>query len=297
MKKKLSKEVKIGIAFLISIFVLYFGISFLKGINIFRPANSYIVVFDDVTDLALSSPVILNGLQVGLVHSMKLDPGNPQQVIAIVNLYKGVKIPKGSSFELDIPTLGGGKVLLKPNYGEETYYTSSDTIRGIRNHGMLESLSGGMLPQITGVLTRIDSVLIGFQTVASNPALTQSLINTEQITKQLSESTRQLSGIMTRLNKDVPAITSNIATISDDVKGLTSQTKSINLATTYNSVDSIVKNIHHLTEKINTKDNSLGLLLNDRQLYDSINTTLNNASLLLKDVKENPGRYINVKVF
>ena len=48
---------------------------------------------------------------------------------------------------------------------------------------------------------------------------------------------------------------------------------------------------------MNSKDNSLGLLFNDRQLYDSINATIGNMSLLLKDVKENPSRYINVKVF
>ncbi len=60
-KKKFSKEVKIGIAFVVALFILYFGINFLKGINIFKPSNSYTVVFDDVTGLTLSSPVVLNG--------------------------------------------------------------------------------------------------------------------------------------------------------------------------------------------------------------------------------------------
>ena len=75
---KVSKEVKIGIAFVIAIFLLYYGISFLKGINIFKSSNSYIVVFDDVTGLTQATPVTLNGFKVGLVSSMKLDPNDPK---------------------------------------------------------------------------------------------------------------------------------------------------------------------------------------------------------------------------
>lgn len=78
---------------------------------------------------------------------------------------------------------------------------------------------------------------------------------------------------------------------------LCKQFNQIDLASTYKSVDATVKSLENLSAKMNSKDGSIGLLLNDRQLYDSIVNTMSNASLLLKDVKENPSRYINVKVF
>lgn len=93
---KVSKEVKIGISFIVAIFLLYFGISFLKGINIFKPANSYIAVFDDVSGLTRSTPVTMKGFSVGLVHSIELNEDNPNQVLVELNMDKGVKIPKGS---------------------------------------------------------------------------------------------------------------------------------------------------------------------------------------------------------
>ncbi|NDW18031.1 MCE family protein [Dysgonomonas sp. 216] len=297
MKKRISKELKIGVAFVISILILYFGISFLKGINIFRPANSYTVVFEDVTDLVLSSPVVMNGLQVGLVHSIKMDSDNPRNILVGINLNKGIDIPKGSVFELDNSFIGGAKVLFKPDYESKTYHSSDDLIKGIRNTGMMESLSSNLLPQFSGLLPKIDSILVGLQVIVNNPALNQSVDNVEQITNQLNVSTKQLSLLLANLNKDIPTITSNVASASEDIKKLTGKANNMDIEATYQSINQTMKNLETLTSKINSKDNSLGLLLNDKQLYDSINITLNNASLLLKDVKENPGRYINVKVF
>lgn len=298
MKKKISKEVKIGISFIICIFILYFGISFLKGVNIFKPTNSYMVVFDDVTGLTLSSPVMLNGYQIGLVYSMEIDKNDPRRILAVINLNKGVKISKGSEVDLDVSMLGNATVIVKPNYAETNdFYTTEDTIRGKREHGMLESVSKDLMPQISVLLPRIDSILVGLNNTVNHPSLNQSLTNVEAITSQLETSTKQLNVLLTAVNRDVPTITSNIAGISNDLSEVTTQVKSMDFAATYNSVDSTLKNIQTLTEKMNSKDNSIGLLLNDTQLHDSIVFTLSNASLLLKDIKENPSKYINVKIF
>jgi len=103
--------------------------------------------------------------------------------------------------------------------------------------------------------------------------------------------------MMSSLNKDVPAITGNLSKMSNDLTNVSGKLSNLDIEATYQAVDSTMKNIQNLSSKINSKDNSIGLLLNDRQLYDSICGTINNASLLLKDVKENPSRYINIKVF
>lgn len=293
---KVSKEVKIGIAFIIAIFILYYGISFLKGINIFKSSNLYMVVFDDVSGLTQSTPVTLNGFQVGLVSSMKLDPNNQERIIAYLNMDKGVKIPKGSKMTLDVSVLGSATILLESNpYTKETY-AASDTIKGVRKKGMLDA-ADGIVPQVELLVPKIDTILIGLQTIVNSPALTQSLSDINKITGDLAKSTKQLNSLIIALNKDVPQITGNLNTMSGDLATVSGQIKQLDINSTYKSIDTTVKNLESLSNKINSKDNSLGLLFNDRQLYDSINTTISNASLLLKDVKENPSRYINIKVF
>lgn len=297
MKKKFSKEVKIGIAFVIALFILYFGINFLKGINIFKPSNSYTVVFDDVTGLTLSSPVVLNGFQVGLVYSMELENDTANKVAVVVNLDKGVKLNKGSKVKLDVSLMGTATVIIEQNPYTEEFYTVDDRIPGVRIAGMMEALGGDVMPQVGALVPKIDSILMALQLLVNNPALVKSLENVEVITADLAVSSKQLNQMMLSLNKNLPTIANNMTTASNDLTGMTGQLKSIDLVSSYKSIDSTLVNFQTLSSKLNGKDSSLGLLLNDRALYDSLSTTMSNASLLLKDVRENPSRYINVKVF
>jgi phospholipid/cholesterol/gamma-HCH transport system substrate-binding protein len=64
MKNNLRKNVIIGLAFLASLMMLYFGVNFLKGFNVLKKQNNYVAVFDDVTGLVVSSPIYLNGFLV-----------------------------------------------------------------------------------------------------------------------------------------------------------------------------------------------------------------------------------------
>lgn len=297
MKKIFSKEVKIGAAFVVALFLLYYGINFLKGVNIFKPANSYIVVFDDVTDLGLSAPVLLNGYKVGLVHSMELTESEDPKIAVTINLDKGVKIPMDSKVKLDVSLMGNASVMIDRNPYTTTYYTTSDTLQGIRVKGLMESMSATVIPQVTELVPKLDSILIGVQMIVNHPALTKSLDNIDVITTELTTSSKQLNQMMIALNKDMPKITGNITTITSDFAQVSGQLKEMDIKATYQTIDVTLKNIEDLTAKLNSNNGSLGLLLNDRQLYDSITTTMGNAAELLKDVKENPSRYINVKVF
>lgn len=295
----LSKEVKIGICFVVALFVLYSGINFLKGINIFTPTNSYTVMFDDVTGLTLSSPVILNGYQVGLVYSMKLERENQRQnqIAVVLNLDKGVKIRKGSKITLDVSLMGSASVVIDENPSTTEYYTSLDKIQGTRQNGLMESMGKDVLPQVENLIPKLDSILLGVQMLVTNPALTKSLENVSSITSELTTASKQLNQMMLVMNKDLPKMSNNMTTVSSNLVDLSNQFKDMDFQRSYKSIDSTLYNIEMLTNKLNSKDNSIGLLMNDKQLYDSIVSTMGNASLLLKDVRENPSRYINVKVF
>lgn len=297
MKKLFTKEVKIGIAFIIALVVLYFGINFLKGVNIFKPSNSYVVMFDDVTGLAISSPVLLNGYQVGLVYSMELDQSDADKIAVTINLDKQVKIAKDSKIKLDVSLMGSASVIIDQNPLSKDFYTSDERIPGVRNLGMMESLGESVLPNVTNLVPKVDSILTAVNGLLNNPALTQSLENMTVITTDLTVATKQLNQLMLALNKDVPTLTGNVNAITGDLAVVTGQLKSVDVESTYKSLDATLKNVEQLTKKLNSKDGSLGLLLNDTSLYDSLNMTVGNASLLLKDVKENPSKYINVKVF
>lgn len=286
---KVSKELKIGIAFIFSLFILYFGISFLKGVNILTPSNSYIVVFDDVSGLTVATPVTINGFQIGQVRSFELDPNNTNRVVTIMSLNKDVKVPFGSKFTMDSPVLGSPTVALQMNNIRDSYYSATDTIVGVRKKGLM-SASDEMLPKVTQMITKADSLMMGLNMLIGNPNIVAILANLNEVTSNLAQSSNQMNLMTTSLNKDIPVITANMIQFSD-------QLKSLDLKSTHHSIDETLKNIQYLSEQFNSKNGTIGLLLNDRQLYDSLNSTLSNASKLLQDVKNNPSRYINVKIF
>jgi phospholipid/cholesterol/gamma-HCH transport system substrate-binding protein len=99
------------------------------------------------------------------------------------------------------------------------------------------------------------------------------------------------------LSKEVPGIVSDLKVITGNFAEVSSDLKQLDLATTVNAVNETLYSVKQMTNKLNSKDNSMGLLLNDRSFYDNLNSTADNASKLLLDLRENPKRYVHFSVF
>ena len=87
-----SKEFVIGLSVIISLVVLFFGIDYLKGINMLRPSNFYYVEYEDVTGLAVASPVSINGFAVGKVRDIEYDYEHPGKFKVLLALEKNFRI-------------------------------------------------------------------------------------------------------------------------------------------------------------------------------------------------------------
>lgn len=293
---KITKEVKIGIAFIIALLILYFGINFLKGINIFKPTNSYTVSFNNVAGLLTADAVTINGLKVGQVFDMQLNPEDPTTVLVYIHLDKGFNIPMGSKVLLDQGMISGSNLIIELNKETTEYYTSDDIIIGEKKAGLMDA-AANIVPKLEGMIPKLDSILTNINKLTGDTTLTKTLKNVNTITNELAVSSRQVNVLLSSLGKDLPVISKNLANTTENVAQITQQVKGIDFVSTFRKLDSTMSNVEVLSSKLNSKDNSIGLLLNDRKLYDDLNSTLGNASLLLEDVKNNPSKYINVKVF
>ena len=114
-QSKFSRNFIIGVSFLIALVLLYFGVNFLKGTNILKKQNTYIAMFDDVSGLYPSSPVFVNGYQIGLVNEIRMHSSDPIKFAVDINLEGDYRIPKGSYFEFGSDLLGASTVSLVPN--------------------------------------------------------------------------------------------------------------------------------------------------------------------------------------
>ena len=294
MKTVFTKEAKIGLVSIVSLALLYLGINYLKGVNLFKPVNHYYVAFSNVKGVTVSSPVFVEGFKVGLVREISYDYDTTGKISVLVSLEDKMRINKGSYITVVNSFLGGAELHIHLNTFVDDYFHSGDTIEGRMETDMMTSVQENLLPGIEQMMPKLDSILGGLQTLVNHPALTQSLAHVEQTTASLEHSSRRLDQL---LAKDVPVIVENLKGITTNFESVSGQLKALDLAGTMQAVNATLANLKLTTDKLNSADNSLGLLLNDRQLYDNLNGTMENASLLLLDLREHPKRYVHFSLF
>jgi len=296
MKKYFTKEISIAVITIISLVLLYFGINYLKGINIFKPSNVYYTKMPNVNELQISSPVYVDGFKVGLVNSIDFNYYDQGKgfILVQISLDKAMKIPVGSYTELKSGLTAGAYLDLMMNKYVSEYCNVGDTIDGVAKTGLMDKIADNIMPSIETLLPRLDSILAGIQLLVNHPALTQSFEQLALTTVNLRQTTEQLEKI---LATDAPQVVGNMKNISSDLSIFTNQLKTVDLNTSFLKLDTVLCNLDRFSMQLNNKDNSLGLLMNDCSLYLSLDSAAMSANRLLLDLKENPKRYVHFSLF
>lgn len=168
-------------------------------------------------------------------------------------------------------------------------------IPGAVNEGALGKVSA-MVPTIEKMLPKLDSILGSLNALLADPALAASLHNVQTITGNLTVSTRELNTLMAGLNKQVPGMINRANGVLDNTNKLTSNLASLDVQGTLDRVNKTLENTQAFTEKLNSNKGTLGLLMNDTQLYDNMNSTMRHADSLVIDLKQHPKRYVHFSV-
>lgn len=294
--KYFTKEVKIALVAIAGVVVLFFGMNFLKGLNIFSSEDNYYVQFSDITGLSSSSPVYADGFKVGVVKDIIYDYTHTEGSKVLIGVDKQLRIPQGSSAEIVSDMLGNVKVnlLLANNHREKV--APGGLIKGMINDGAMGKLQD-MVPAVEKMLPKLDSIMTSLNAILADPAIRQSLHNVQTITDNLTTSTAQLNTLMAGLNKNVPGMMAKANNVLDNTETLTANLAAVDVASTMRQVDQTIANVQQLTAKLNSKEGSLGLLMNDTQLYDNLNSTMRNADSLVIDLRQHPKRYVHFSVF
>ena len=93
---KNKSEIKIGLVALSGILILIWGISFLKGKNIFTNTTHFYSIYEEVDGMNASAPVRINGFTVGKVTEVFFHPDNSGKIIVKFEMHKEFAIPKNS---------------------------------------------------------------------------------------------------------------------------------------------------------------------------------------------------------
>lgn len=304
-----KKNVLIGLTVVVSICILYWGIEYLKGINLLKPANFYYAKFEKVNGLTVASPVTVNGFKVGQVREITYDY-DTNQISVELSFEKGLKIPDGSTITFSNELLGAAALQL--NLGaSKTYMEVGSVIPTQMQGGLMDKVGNDMMPALVSILPKVDSIVGSVNQILANPAIAASVTRCDAITRELAVSSAQLTELMASLNKAIPgmvhnangvlananALTGDLRTTTGNLNTITGNLKELPLDTTMNRINATLANVQRLTAKLNNENSSLGMLLNDKKLYQNATNTVASLDSLLQDVKKHPKKYVTIKVF
>lgn len=290
----IPREAKIGLIGIIALALLYFTVKFLQGVNIFSQQDVYYIKFHNAKALAKSSPVYADGYNVGIVSAISYDYANPGTgVIVEIAVEDGMRIPYGTTAVLDEAMLGGCTLNLMMGSNPVERFAVGDTIPAANNDGLMATVAG-IVPKLEATLSKVDTLLSNLSDVITDPNVQLILANAEALTANLDKSSRNLN---TLLEKDLPHMAQTFDSAGKNIVTLTDKLNRIDMEGTMAKVDGTMANVNRMTERLNSKDNSIGLLLNDTAIYCGLNRTVNGASALVEDLKANPKRYVHFSVF
>lgn len=294
--KFFTKEVKIALVVITGLVILFFGMNYLKGLNLFSSDSRYMISFKDISGLASSSPIYADGYKVGVVKSIKYDYNKVGDIMVEADIDEQLRIPKGSSAEIVSDMLGNVKVNLLLASNPRERIMPGETIQGNINDGALGQVKD-MVPTLLGMLPKLDSIVTSLNVLLADPAIAQSLHNVQTITGDLTVTTRELNGLLSGLNKRVPGVISRADSVLDNTNRLAKNLNRIDVAGTMAKVDATLANVEEFTSQLNNGQGSLGLFMRDPALYNNMNSAMRSADSLLTDLKAHPKRYVHFSVF
>ncbi|MEZ5196098.1 MAG: MlaD family protein [Bacteroidales bacterium] len=314
---KLSREFLIGLIVTIALALLYWGINFLKGEDVFTNDRVFVAIYNDVGGLEKANPVSINGFQVGQVRNMSFSSDGSSNIIIEIVIKNPIAIPKNSTAKIVSSDLLGSKAVEIKLGNASELAVSGDTLIAEIEISIKEEVSRQIQPiknKAENLMQSIDTVLTMLQSVfvsSNTDNLSKSVEHFANSFENLEHTTKTLDAIMTsqegrleRILANIESITLNLKNNEDNLNNILANFSSLsdtlakaNVAETIAGVNTTMKEIHGITSKINQGEGSLGMLVNNDSLYLELEKTSRELNLLLEDIRLNPKRYVKFSLF
>lgn len=316
----MKKEVKIGALVFFAVAALIIGGKFLKGNNVFKRSNTYYAKYNDAYGLMPSAAVLVKGMRVGSIKNLEIIEGG--QILCTFQIDNDIILPKTAKANIaGLDIMGTKGLQVEFGSGGNEVYTPGDTIPGGLNLGMVDNVMAKLDPvsiKASSVLSNIDTItrklnkIMGDEDGKQTKAkLNQSLNELQIVLKNLTQTTTGVNDLiaqnknsMSSTMKNVETMTSNLNNNNSKINEILANTEKatkklsdIEIKQMFEKLSSATDQLNSVMTKMNNKDNSVGLLFNDKKLYDNLTATTNSLNLLLTDFRSNPKNYVHMSVF
>jgi phospholipid/cholesterol/gamma-HCH transport system substrate-binding protein len=332
----MSRELKIGILTVVVMVCMIWGYTFLKGRNLLTSSNELFSTYSDISDLNVSSPVLVNGYKIGTVTRIRMNKTNVKLMDVFYLVDSDYKIPKSAVAYLKPLGIVDGKGIFlefdKACTGSDCV-VSGDELKG-GSRSLIQSMLGDndISSYSTEFSKSMGEVIRNVGKEGETGAINESVRNLEKITHNLANltaSTQKLmsnssanmekmiqnmavvSASLARSNKKIEDMLANIDKITADLAKSNlnntvaktnetldaSKSAIVELKTTLQNANNAMKDLSAVLHSVEKGEGSMAKLMNDKKLYDNIELSTKNLNLLLQDLRLNPKRYAHFSIF
>ena len=304
-----SKSIKVGIISLITIFLIYFGMNFLKGINVLNNGKILHAYYEDVAGLTEGNAITIKGYKIGTITEIKFDNDRDNQLKVDLNIQNDIGIPKNSVAKIVSLDLMGTKGISLILGDSKEFVSIGDELMSSIESSLQEEVNAQILPlkmKTEELIGSIDSVMTVITSVLNKDAresLSKSLISLDQTFSTLSETMKVIDKMVNENKENVNVTLTNFASISENLNHSNEEIK--NILYNFSSIsDSLVKadilstvnKIDKIINTINNEEGSLGKLVKNKSIYENLEAATRELEELIKDIKLNPERYVNFSI-
>lgn len=316
MAFKVSNETKVGALTAITITLFILGFNFLKGKNPLKRAKYYYAKFESSEGLLPSNPVIIKGLTVGNVYATAPLDEDLSSVLVTIRFTENVKVPVNSVAQIKSNPLGTPSIEIVKG-DSKNFLQPGDTLLSVSTPGFFGSVFDKLGPTqkaLDKLLSSLDSVASKInqtfnsgvqadvqQTIAHLSTASSALNKTIQlVNNQLDAQSGNLAKTMQHMEAFSGTLDDNknqIGVITGNLSKTTQKLSELDLKTTLSELSATLQSLKAVVDKLNRKDGTIGMLLNDPRAYNNLNSTINSVNLMMQDLRMHPKRYVSISVF
>lgn len=317
MALPISKEFKVGFVIVLAISMMYWGLNYLKGNDVFASNTYYYAVYENTEGLTKAKSVQINGYQVGLIDDIYFHPDRSGRLIVRLKMQLEYPLPKDSKALIHSSGLLGDRniQLLIGTNSELAVY--GDTLGAEVEGSLTEAVNAQVAPikakaeKLLGSLDTAVTLLTGFLNEDTKRNFKQSFESLNNTFESLDRSTAilekflaQNSGNFDKVAQNLASISANLAsnnqnitTVLSNFSAISDSLKKVNIAETFAKANHAIGELETILVKANNGEGSVGALLNNPQLYNNLEDATSSLNRLLLDIKYNPNKYLQFSVF
>jgi len=289
-------EVRVGLIVIVCLIILIAGYAWLRNTLQLKTVTPVRIKFDNAQGIEIGDKVTVNGMETGRVKKIiQAEDG----ILITTNLTLKYPLRKGAKFYINDSNLMGGKQLdiINPLKGEPLDLKQVQI--GEQSYGM-----SALISTVSAAMQQVQSLLAEINRpngIASqvNSTLAESQSTFTKVNSVLDENKAEIKSAVEQINSFAKQLNSLLAKNRTKLDNALQQTPELlqKAQTTLDSLQIAASALENAIGSITDGKGTVSGLINDDILYRNLLQSSARLDSLLADIKANPKRYFQVKVF